>query len=221
MRRIVRVFLLVVGTVLAVAGLAAAVLVGTDDTVRTGDAEMTSDTAALTTSSPAIDLIGPTLHVAAATGDGQDVFVGVGHEVDVDAYLDGVAHDQITRIVLPWSPDVVSAEGDTETVAAPPDSRDWWYVQASGTGRQEVSYELGEEPVRVVVMRADGQPPVTVDLEIGYQIDNLFTTALLVLGVGLILLLVATFLLRRRERPRRGAGRTRRTESVTPEETHP
>ncbi|HEX6231998.1 MAG TPA: hypothetical protein VFZ63_02620, partial [Jiangellaceae bacterium] len=53
-----------------------------------------------------------------------------------------------------------------------------------------------------VVMGADGQPPLTVTVELGVQIDNLFTTALLVLAVGLGLILIAVFALRRRRRRR-------------------
>lgn len=220
MRRFVRVLALVVGTVLALVGLAAAVLVGTDDTVRTGEQEMTTQTAALTTTSQALDMMGPTLHVAATARDGAEVFVGVGHEVDVDAYLDDVEHDQITRVALPWSPEVVRSEGGTETVAASPDTRDWWFVQASGPGRQEVSYELGEDPVRVVIMRADGQAPVGADVEFGFQIENLFTTALLALAAGIVLLLFGIFVLRRRRTPRRQAGRFGPRERMTTEETY-
>ena len=202
MRRFARVLLLVIGSVVTLAGLAVALLAGPDDTVSTGERELTSETVGLVTSASLLDVMGPSLHVAATAASGREVFVAVGHEVDVAGYLDGVAYDEIARLRPPTSFDLVRVDGAVEGVQPEPESRDWWYVQAAGPDRQEVSYPLGAEPVNAVVMGADGEPPLSVTLELGLQIDNLFITALLVLAVGLVLISVAVFALRRRQRPR-------------------
>lgn len=198
MRRVVRVALIVLGSILGLAGLAAAVLVGPDDTVGTGDHQVTTDTAVLSTATSVLTIMGPTLHVAATAPD-DEVFIGIGHPVDVGDYLDGVVHDQITEVSVPWSVELNRAEGEETAPGADPGSRDWWQDQAEGAGRQVVSAELGEEPLQVVIMRADAEAPVTADVELALEIDNLFTTALLVLGGGLVLLATGIFALRRRE----------------------
>lgn len=207
MRRLARVVILFFGAVFTVVGAVAAVVVGPDSTVQTGEREFSTDGVALTTSPTMLDVMGPTLHVAAAAQDGRELFVGVGHQVDVDDYLDGVAHDQIAEIKLPASFEITPIDGAVTGVATPPATRDWWYVQSAGRDRQQIVYELGREPVNVVIMTADGQPPVVVDAEFGLQVDNLFTTALLVLAAGLVLLGVGIFGLRRR---RRRAGKAAR-----------
>ncbi len=201
MRRFVRVVVLAAGLLLTLAGVAAAVLVGPDDTVSSGERELTTDTAAIATAPSVLDFVGPTLHVAAESQSGE-VFVGVGHEVDVRAYLEDVVHEEVARLGLPWSPQLQPSEGGEEAAAVEPGTRDWWYAQASGPGRQEIGYALGDEPVSVVLMSADGRAPVAADVEVGLQFEGLFSTFLLVAGVGVVLLLIGVFLLRRRRRPR-------------------
>ncbi|MFW6092283.1 MAG: hypothetical protein ACODAF_10375 [Actinomycetota bacterium] len=217
MRRFVRVFVLVTGLLLTLAGAAGAVLVGPDDTVSGGERELATDTAALATGPSVLDFMGPTVHVAAALQSG-DVFVGVGHEVDVRDYLGGVAHEEIVRVGLPWSPQLEPREGEEDAAAVEPGTRDWWYVQASGPGRQQIAYELGPEPVSVVVMSADGTAPVTADVDVGLQFDNLFGTFLLVAGGGVVLLLAGVFVLRPRRRRGEGAPEPERDSDVQPAE---
>ena len=203
MRRFARVLLLVIGSIVTLAGLAVAVLASPDDTVSTGERELTSETVGFVTSASLLDFMGPSLHVAATAASGREVFVGVGHEVDVAGYLDGVAYDKIVRLRPPTSFDLERVDGAVAGVQPEPESRDWWFVQAAGSDRREVSYPLGAEPVNAVVMGADGEAPLSVTLELGLQIDNLFITALLVLAVGLGLISVAVFALHRRRRTRR------------------
>lgn len=202
MRRAARVFLLVIGSIVGLAGLAAALLTGPDDTVMTGERQLTSETAAFVTAASLFDFMGPSLQVSAMADDGREVFVGVAHEVDVTEYFTGVAYDQIARFRLPASYELGRVDGAVTGVEPEPASRDWWYVQSAGPDRQAVEYPLGVDPVNAVVMAADGNAPLAVRMELGLKIDNLFVTALLVLGVGLGLILVAIFALRRRGRSR-------------------
>jgi hypothetical protein len=196
------VFLLVIGSIVTLAGLAAALLAGPDDTVTTGERELTSETVALVSSASLFDFMGPSLHVAATADNGREVFVGVAHEVDVNEYLGGIAYDQVARLRFPRSYELERVDGAVTGVEPEPASRDWWYVQSAGPDRQVVDYPLGADPVNAVVMGADGDPPLAVSLELGLQIDNLFVTALLVLAIGLGLILVAIVALRRRRRTR-------------------
>jgi hypothetical protein len=213
MRRFVRVVLLVLGLILTAAGVAAAIFVGPENTVSTGEERLTTDTAVLTAPDSALNFMGPTLH-AAATADEGEVFIGIGHSVDVNGYLDGVEHDQIDRFGLPWSPELTRSPGEVIAPAALPGELDWWYDQAAGEGRQSISVELAEEPLTLVIMRANGEPPMAADVELGLEIENLFTTALLVLGAGLVLLAIAIFALRRRRPARARTATMARSEAV-------
>ncbi len=200
MRRVARTFLLAIGSIVAAAGFAVALLAGPDDIVSTGDRELTSETVGFVTSASLVRFIGPSLYVAATAANDREVFIGVGHQVDVTGYLDGIAYDQIAGLRPPTAFDLARIDGAVTNVDPEPGTRDWWYVQAAGTERQEVLFPLGAEPVNAVVMGADGQPPLEVTVELGLKIDNVFVTALLVLAVGVGLLAIAAFALRPRQR---------------------
>lgn len=221
MRRFARVVLLILGVLLTVIGGVAAVLVGSDSVVRAGERELTTETAVLTTAPTAVNFIGPTLHVAATTQDGRDVFVGVAHEIDVADYLDGVARDEIQEVNLPATFDIARVDGEVTGPASEPNTRDWWYAQSSGPERQAIEYALGAEPVNVVIMAADGEPPLTVQAEFGLEIENLFTTALIVLGGGLIILAVGILALRPQRRRARAVRPAADTDETWYEETPP
>lgn len=197
MRRLARVVVFIVGSVLGLVGLATAILAGPDDTVRSGEQQITSDTPAVIVSSSMLEFMGPTVHVAAAPAAGGPVFLGIGHEVDVSAYLDGVAHEVIWQVSPPFALDIEPVTGDRAVPDTAPATRDWWIVQATGADRQEIAFLLRDEPVNVVIMSGDGEPPVAADVEFGLEVENLFTTALIALGAGLALLALGVFALRR------------------------
>jgi hypothetical protein len=222
---VTRIIVLTLGALVTVAGLLAAIFVGPGNRVGLGSTELTTETAAMTTPASALNLVGPTLHVTATATDGE-VFLGVGHEMDVDAYVAGFAHDEIvpegespleppTRDAdFPWQPALEPVDGPAEPPSAPPDSRDWWVASVSGSGEQTISVELGDIPLRTVVMRPDGTAPVAADIEFELEIDNLFTTALLAIGVGLGLTMLGILTLRRRRVRRARAGNRARSEAV-------
>ena len=213
--------MLTLGALVTVAGLIAAFIVGPGNRVGLGSTELTTETAAMGTPTSALNLVGPTLYLT-ATADEGDVFVGVGHEMDVDAYLAGFAHDRVVAdggpplepitgdADFPWQPALEPVDGPAEPPSATPDSRDWWVTSASGAGEQTVSVELGDVPLRAVVMRPDGTAPVAVAVEFELEIDNLFSTALLAVGAGLGLILLGIFTMRpRRARRAHASGRAR------------
>jgi hypothetical protein len=201
MRRFARVVVLALGLIVTAAGVAAAVFVGPGDTVGTGEHRLTTETAVLTAPESALNFMGPTLHASATASEGE-IFIGIAHEVDVSGYLDDVEHDQIDRFEVPWSPQLQRSPGEAIAPPALPGGLDWWYDQASGQGRQSVAVELAEEPLELVIMNAEGEAPLEVDVELGLEIENLFLTTLLLVGVGVLLLLIGIFALRRR-RPNR------------------
>jgi hypothetical protein len=140
------------------------------------------------------------------TGGSEDVFLGVGPSADVEAYLAGVERTVIDDLGL----DASAAERDLLPGGAPsgpPTEQDFWTVEASGTGTQQLSWEPGEGSWALVIMNADGSAGVAVDARIGATAPALGGLAWGLLGVGLFLVLVAVLVIAlaaRRRRPAAG-----------------
>jgi hypothetical protein len=131
---------------------------------------------------------------AAGTDTGEDVFLGVGPTADVEAYLAGVERTVIDDLGL----DTSAADQVLLPGGAPdglPTEQDFWTVEASGSGTQQLSWEPAEGSWTLVIMNADGSPGVAVDARIGATTPALTGLAWGLLGVGLFLCLVATLVL--------------------------
>jgi hypothetical protein len=123
---------------------------------------------------------------AEATDDGA-VFVGIARQRDVDAYLAGVGHAEIDRIRLdPFAVQYRYQPGGPPP--GPPQRQDIWVAQASGRGTQTLEWSPQSGQWAVVVMNADAQPGVSVDVSAGAR-------ATWVLGVGIALLVGGVFVL--------------------------
>lgn len=219
--------MLTLGVLLTVAGVIAAVVVGPGDRVGLGSEELATENAAMATPTSALNMVGPTLHVTAAAADGE-IFIGAGHEMDVGAYLTGFAHELIVPdgdppldpltadADFPWQPTLEPVAGSEGQPGATPASRDWWFASVAGPGEQALAVELGNDPLRVVVMRPDGTAPVAADVEFELEIDNMFSTALTIAAIGAALILLGIFTLRPRPARRGRAGRSSHDEAVQP-----
>ena len=131
---------------------------------------------------------------ATGTDAGEDVFLGVGPTSDVEAYLTGVERTVIDDLGLDTSAaDQVLLPGGAP--AGPPTEQDFWTVEASGTGTQQLSWEPAEGTWTLVIMNADGSAGVAVDARIGATTPALGGLAWGLLGAGLFLCLVATLVL--------------------------
>src|SRR4029079_3217731 len=134
---------------------------------------------------------------AEAPANGE-IFVGIAHTSDVDAYVDGVAHDEVSDIH--WSNDrvrYVRVPGDRAALPAPGD-QDIWVATDQGAGRQTVTWDVQGGNGSVVVMNADGSEGVTADVGIGVKVDvlpwiilGIGIAALVFLGIAVGLIIVA------------------------------
>jgi hypothetical protein len=115
-----------------------------------------------------------TVRLEARADDGDEVFIGIGRTRDVDAYLDGIAHDEVTSIR--WSRgdrDVRYRRVDGASVAPAPTDQTFWAATASGSGVQTLRWEVEGGSWSIVVMHPDGTPAVRAEVSVGVKIGAL------------------------------------------------
>ncbi len=206
-----RIVLLVVGSLLALVGLGAALgggaLLWANETQRDADGYFTTDTGRLSSpghalvsddvdlgaewdeASWAVDLgdLVRTRVAATAADPGDALFVGIGPDAAVRRYLAGVPHDRVTDVDTdPFSAEYGRVPG--ARTPAPPGAQGFWVASAEGPGRQVVEWEPREGSWVVVAMNADGSRVVRADVQLGVRVGLLGRIAWIVLGGGLVLL---------------------------------
>jgi hypothetical protein len=207
-----RIVALVFGCIIALVG--AAMLVGTAAltwayaTQRDDDGYFTSRTVRIETVTPAAhsdnidfgsderpgrwpfgkgDLA--TVRVRATAREGEQVFVGIAHTDDVERYLSGIAHDQVTDVG--WGRgdrDVRYARTDGASSAPAPTAQSFWVVSASGAGQQTLIWDVEGGNWSVVMMEPDGSAGVAADVNVGIKVQAILGL-MIGLGAGSLVLL--------------------------------
>lgn len=200
-----RVMAVIVGSVLALAGLAAlaagTAAVSFDRTQRdahgylmTRVTDYSTQTHALVSDSYRTGAAGD-LYVARdflgtvriTTHSTRAVFVGVGPAAATDAYLAGVSHEVATSFDASRSSFRHVPGGPP---AAPPTAETFWAAHSLGSGTRTLSWAPAGGSWRIVVMNADGSPGVHASLAIGARFPHLLLIGIVVLaGAAVILLL--------------------------------
>lgn len=205
-----RVILLIVGSLVALIGFG---LVGAGASVGWAMATQRDDAGFFTTSterfasdgfaitSDTIDLGEPgpddwwadrelaTVRIAADNTGSGDLFIGIGPETDVEAYLDGVPHDEITDVDFqPFSAEYRREHPDGTASPAPPQDQEFWVADTAGGATQTITWSLEPGRWAIVIMNADAAANVSADIELGGQVDYLVPIAIgLVVGGTLAL----------------------------------
>ena len=143
-----------------------------------------------------------------------ELFIGTANGVDVDDYLTGVAHEEITDVDFPDTAIHRTVAGDPAPAAAPA-SRDWWTAQDTGTTVSH-TFDLDADPQVIVVTAAgedatlaDAQATVSMDVRMVFGLALLgYGGAVALLGVGLFYLLRWWFSRYRPARRRPGTARS-------------
>jgi hypothetical protein len=147
-------------------------------------------------------LLGDAKLTATSRGD-TPVFIGIARTSDVEDYLDGVQHVTLLDLEGGDRRPVYRQHSGT-ALPSPPDDEDFWVARSAGTGTQEITWELEDGDWTVVVMNADAEPRVVVDVAAGAEVPALgwlagilfaIAAVMLLVGVGLVVLalrLVAT-----------------------------
>ena len=131
------------------------------------------------------DLLG---NVRVQVNSTRPVFIGIGPESAVNAYLANVAHVQGNRFDARNS-DFTAHPGAAP--ASPPFAQRFWGASSVGAGEQTLTWTPHNGNWRIVMMNADGSAAVSGDISIGARFPHLLTIGIAVLGAGIVLLLLS------------------------------
>ena len=134
------------------------------------------------------------IRIEAGSSGGAPLFIGIGPTVMVDDYLEGVEYDEVTNFGWAWE----QVEYQHLSGVAPssaPATQDFWVVQQEGSGDQTLEWDVEDGNWTAVVMNADATAPVSARVSLGGRFDILFTIALGMVIVGVILLGVGILLI--------------------------
>jgi Domain of unknown function (DUF4389) len=117
----------------------------------------------------------------------SETFVGIGPTSDVESYLGGVEHDEVTDLDFdPFSATYRRIGGGEP--AGPPTEQTFWAASAAGPGEQTATWEPESGDWSIVVMNADGSRGVAVELSAGAEANFLLWLAVgLMIAGGLLL----------------------------------
>ena len=200
--------MIVIGTLLALVGLAAAVggafglwattqrdsdgyLMTSSERFATGSYALATRSLDISTEIPSF-LYGQTwLGTVRVRGDsansGRPLFIGIARRRDVEAYLASVAHADVVDIQShPFRATYRPRPGGAPPV--PPVRARFWAARVSGAGSRTLSWHVKSGTWSVVVMRPDGSRGVAADVGVGAKLPALLWVSLGLLVFGLIVL---------------------------------
>jgi hypothetical protein len=121
----------------------------------------------------------------------RPLFIGIARKDDIDRYLAGVAHSEVTDVNAnpfgtTYRPSYrVRAGGKPAT---PPIRARFWVARVAGRGTQALTWSVKQGRWAVVVMRPDGSPGVSADLAAGAKLPALLWASIGLLVLGLLTL---------------------------------
>jgi hypothetical protein len=208
-----RVVAVVLGSIASLIGIAlllgGAALIGAHASARDSDGYYTTGTERLATRTYALtaedidlgsdaadvvpkDVLGR-VRIRAERPGGRPVFLGIGPEREVDAYLRDVAHAEIDDLDPPRYR--ISGGGAPRR---PPSSERFWVASTEGSGRQAVTWEVEGGQWTIVAMNADAARRVVLEADVGAKVGwflgvgiGLVVVGLLLLAGGVVLIVVA------------------------------
>lgn len=217
--RIGRIALLVVGVLIALAGFglvsAGGGLLWAYMTQRDAQGFVMSPTWHVTSdgyvvTAEGIDLIarpgdwawwGDGIEVQVVVTSETPVFVGIAGQADLDAYLAGVSHHRITSLesggdVGYFDGRTITEDGVAELGAPlPPAAVGIWEVSSTGMGTQSLVWSPEPRAWSAAVMNADGTMEVAASVAAGARSDVTLPTGLGLVGIGLLMLVMATVMI--------------------------
>jgi hypothetical protein len=137
-----------------------------------------------------------TVRINVTSGSSTALFLGVARESDVDTWLAGTGHDEVTGVYGTGNtPTVRRSVGAVRSTGPPADQR-FWLASTTGTGTLRLDWRPGDRGTFAVVLtNADGSPGVTAEATVGAKVPALGPVGAGLLTGGLVAGLLAVFLL--------------------------
>lgn len=118
--------------------------------------------------------------LSATSPDDADLFVGVAPTVDVERYLDGVAHARVSDAGA--GPRLTTTDGAAPPVT--PDELDMWLASDQGRGTVTATWPVTDGSWTLVTMNSDGARGVDAEVAVGATLPWLDDAAPVLLSVG-------------------------------------
>jgi hypothetical protein len=120
--------------------------------------------------------------VSARSTNGQALFVGIGPQTDVNAYLGGVARSEVTDV----NPITYTLHAGGRP-AGPPASQGFWQASSTGNGQVATSWKVKGGTWAIVLMNASAAANVSAAVQVGVKTNLVLWVGLGLVVVGLIL----------------------------------
>jgi hypothetical protein len=131
---------------------------------------------------------------AESANPGKEIFVGIAPRADVERYLSGVNYSELLDVSFrPFHVEYRETQGTQQPPL--PSGQDFWAASASGSGEQELDWNIEPGNWSVVVMHADASPDIRADLRAGFRSQLFGPIAAGLLAAGAILLVLGVPLL--------------------------
>jgi predicted nucleic acid-binding Zn ribbon protein len=138
-----------------------------------------------------------TIKITVSSNDpSKNVFLGIGEESDVEAYLFDVYYDEVTNFSISPSQSL-SVEFNPhpgDSVTSEPASQTFWTVSEHGAGTQILEWSPEAGDYWFVLMNEDGSAGVDMNITFGMKIPLLSTIGMALLAGGVVSLLIGGFL---------------------------
>jgi len=136
------------------------------------------------------DWLGDVRIRGASVNPTRPLFIGIARKDEVDRYLAGVAHSDVTDVNAnpfgtTYRPSYRPQPGGKPAI--PPDRATFWVARVAGQGKQSLTWSVKHGRWAVVVMRPDGSRAVTADLAAGAKLPALLWASIVVLVLGLLI----------------------------------
>jgi hypothetical protein len=137
------------------------------------------------------DLLGK-VRITVESPDSRPLFLGIARTADVERYLANVAHSQLTDFVHDAARYDELPGG---APARPPAAERIWAARSQGPGVQQVDWDAESGVWSAVVMNADASRGVSVEADVGVEIDWLLWVGIGLAIVGAIGVAIAIWLI--------------------------
>ncbi|HET6966149.1 MAG TPA: DUF4389 domain-containing protein [Acidimicrobiales bacterium] len=134
-----------------------------------------------------------TVRIEATSSTGAPVFIGIAPTTEVNLFLAGVGHADVTSLSFgPLTTHTREVPGTRP--AGPPAAWGHWVASTSGSGTQSLTWDTRSGQWSAVVMNADASPGVAVAVKAAAKTGLLLPVGVGLGGFGVLLLLGASLL---------------------------